>query len=168
MTPTILIIMGVSGSGKSTIGEALAKQLHWPFQEGDQLHPASNVEKMRNSIPLNDDDRLPWLYKIGSTIEAWHTQGQSAIVSCSCLKRCYRAILRFERRYVRFVYLKGTQTLIETRLKQRKHAYMPPTQMASQFAALEAPADDEPILTQSTAQSVEDICDAIRAHYTLR
>ena len=109
---TALVVMGVSGSGKTTVAELLAKQLGWPFMEGDRLHPPANVEKMRQGIPLTDADRGPWLDRIGEELKSWAAEGQSGVLTCSALKRAYRDRIRSARPDVRFVYLKGSEALI--------------------------------------------------------
>lgn len=147
----IVIVMGVSGSGKSTVGEMLAKQLNWQFQEGDALHPPANVAKMSNGIPLDDDDRLPWLHTIGKTIDEWRACDQSGVVTCSALKKTYRTILAGERSNILFVYLKGDASTIGPRLAGRHGHYMPPALLSSQFETLEEPAADEQCLTLSVA-----------------
>jgi gluconokinase len=138
-----LVVMGVSGSGKTTVAELLAKQLHWPFMEGDRLHPPANVEKMRQGIPLNDSDRAPWLDRIGAELKGWATEGRSGVMTCSALKRAYRDRIRSARPDVRFVYLKGSEALIEARVAARHHEYMPASLLRSQFDTLEEPTPDE-------------------------
>jgi gluconokinase len=146
-TGCALIVMGVSGSGKTTVAELLAKQLGWPFMEGDRLHPPANVEKMRQGIPLTDADRAPWLDRIGEELKSWAADGRSGVMTCSALKRAYRDRIRSARPDVRFVYLKGSQTLIEGRVAARHHEYMPASLLRSQFDTLEEPAPDEPVVT---------------------
>ncbi len=142
-TGCALIVMGVSGSGKTTIAELLAKRLGWPFMEGDRLHPAANVEKMRQGIPLTDGDRAPWLDRIGEELKSWAAEGQSGVMTCSALKRAYRDRIRSARPDVRFVYLKGSEALIAGRVAARHHEYMPASLLRSQFDTLEEPAPDE-------------------------
>jgi gluconokinase len=142
-----LVVMGVSGSGKTTVAELLAKQLGWQFVEGDRLHPAANVEKMRQGIPLTDADRGPWLDRIGEELKSWAAAGQSGVLTCSALKRAYRDRIRAARTDVRFVYLKGSEALIKSRVTARHHEYMPASLLHSQFDALEEPAPDEPVVT---------------------
>ena len=138
-----LIVMGVSGSGKTTIAERLAKELGWPFMEGDRLHPAVNVEKMRQGNPLTDADRAPWLDRIGEELKSWATDGTSGIMTCSALKRAYRDRIRSARPDVCFVYLKGSEALIGARVAARHHEYMPASLLRSQFETLEEPTPDE-------------------------
>ncbi len=139
------MIMGVSGSGKSTVGERLAKRLGWEMIEGDRLHPPANVEKMRRGIPLDDADREPWLDRIGEQLRAWAAAGRSGVLTCSALKRAYRAKILAGRPDVRFVYLKGSEDLIGRRVGARHHEYMPASLLKSQFETLEEPAPGEPV-----------------------
>src|SRR5580693_9067361 len=118
---TALVVMGVSGSGKTTVAELLAKQLGWTFMEGDRLHPPANVEKMRQGIPLTDADRGPWLDRIGEDLTAWGRHGRSGILTCSALKRAYRDRIRASRPDVRFVYLRGSEAMIVARVGARHH-----------------------------------------------
>jgi gluconokinase len=134
----IVIVMGVAGSGKSTIGQRLADRLGWPFYDGDDFHPPANVEKMRAGIPLTDEDRSGWLSALADVIAQQLRQDQSAVIACSALKQQYRARLSADDQ-VRFVYLRGSYALIEARLRERTGHYMPPDLLASQFAALEEP-----------------------------
>jgi carbohydrate kinase (thermoresistant glucokinase family) len=142
-----VVVMGVSGSGKTTVAELLAKQLSWQFMEGDRLHPPTNVEKMRQGIPLTDADRAPWLDRIGEELKSWAAQGRSGVMTCSALKRAYRDRIRSARPDVRFVYLRGSQALIQGRVATRHHEYMPASLLMSQFDALEEPTPDEPVVT---------------------
>ena len=111
-TGCALVVMGVSGSGKTTVADLLAKELGWPFVEGDRLHPPANVEKMRQGIPLTDADRAPWLDRIGEELKIWAAEGRSGVLTCSALKRAYRDRIRSARPDVRFIYLKGSEALI--------------------------------------------------------
>ena len=141
--PTVLVVMGVSGSGKSTVAQELHRVLRWPFQEGDDLHPPANVEKMRSGRPLDDADRLPWLRAIANWIDGQLTAHEPGIITCSNLKRAYREITIGNRRGVRLVYLKGDEHLIHPRIVNRQHRYMPPSLLKSQFETLEEPGEDE-------------------------
>jgi carbohydrate kinase (thermoresistant glucokinase family) len=141
--PTILIVMGVSGSGKTTIGKALAARLGWPFEEGDDLHPAANVAKMHADIPLTDADRWPWLDKVAAWIDGWRQAGSPGVITCSALKRSYRRFIADGRPEVRFLYLHGDQSLIAARLAARKGHFMPADLLDSQLAALEMPDPEE-------------------------
>lgn len=135
------IIMGVAGSGKTSIGEALAAQLGWTFVDGDALHPASNIAKMEKGAPLDDEDRRPWLQRVGETLR--DHDGPIA-VGCSALKRSYRDLIRrVARAEVRFIFLDGSRELIEARMAQRTGHFMPVSLLDSQFASLERPAPDE-------------------------
>ncbi len=137
----IIIVMGVSGSGKTTIGRLLAKKLGWSFYEGDELHPPSNIEKMKHGIPLTDEDREPWLDKIQNLIEQLTLQHKQAVITCSALKESYRKKIKGNNQDVRFVYLKGDAALIASRMRRRHGHFMPPDLLASQFATLEEPKD---------------------------
>jgi gluconokinase len=150
-----VVVMGVSGSGKTTVAELLAKQFGWPFLEGDRLHPAANVEKMRHGIPLNDADRAPWLDRIGEELNNWAAEGRSGVMTCSALKRAYRDRIRSARPDVRFVYLKGSEALIEARVTARDHEYMPASLLRSQFDTLEEPTPDEQVVTIDAGGSAD-------------
>jgi gluconokinase len=142
-----VVVMGVSGSGKTTVAERLADELGWRFAEGDRLHPAANVEKMRQGIPLTDADRAPWLDRIGEELKSWAAAGQSGVMTCSALKRAYRDRIRSARPDVRIVYLRGSEALIASRVAARHHEYMPASLLQSQFEALEEPSPDERVIT---------------------
>ena len=159
--PCALIVMGVSGSGKSTVADALAKRLGWRYADGDTFHPASNVAKMSAGHPLTDEDRLPWLQAIADEIERVCKQGQHAVIACSALKRAYRDILLHGRDDLGFVFLKGTPELIAGRLAARKGHFMPPDLLASQFRTLEPPGASEHSITVSIEAPVADIVDDI-------
>lgn len=139
----VIIIMGVSGCGKTTIADLLARSLGWRYQEGDHLHPEANVEKMRGGRPLTDADRQPWLKKIAEEIDRWRASCESGVVTCSALKRPYRNILVASRPGIQLVYLRGGYDLIRSRLAARREHYMPTALLDSQFKALEEPAADE-------------------------
>lgn len=143
MPATILVLMGVSGCGKSTIALELQRLLGWTFKEGDDLHPPANVEKMRAGLPLNDDDRRPWLAAVARWIDERLAAGEPGIITCSALKRAYRRIIIGDRKGVTLVYLQGDEQLIAERIAQRTHRYMPPSLLHSQFATLEEPTQDE-------------------------
>ena len=159
--PCVLVVMGVSGSGKSTIGDQLAQRLGWSYEDGDKFHPASNVAKMSAGHPLTDEDRWPWLQAIADEIDRVCESGRHAVIACSALKRAYRDILAHRRSDVRIVFLKGTEALIAKRLAQRKHHFMPPGLLASQFKTLEPPGPDENPVTASIEPSVDAIVDDI-------
>ena len=136
----VLIIMGVAGCGKTTVGRMLSVKLGWKYFEGDEYHPKENVAKMSAGIPLNDDDRKPWLLKLRSIIEDALAQGTNIILTCSALKESYREILKVNDD-VKFIYLKGSYELIESRMKLRKDHFMKPGMLKSQFDALEEPTE---------------------------
>jgi gluconokinase len=154
---TILIVMGVSGSGKTTVAAALAQHLGWPFKDGDELHPAANIAKMRAGHPLDDSDRWPWLAQIADWIDAWRAAGSCGVITCSALKRSYRAFLTKGRGEVRIVYLHGDRSLIATRLATRSGHFMRSDLLASQFAALEEPGPDEHAIRVEVDQPVNEI-----------
>jgi gluconokinase len=137
----VILIMGVSGSGKTTIGEGLALELNWEFKDADEFHPAANIEKMRQGIPLNDDDRRPWLQALRRAIDETLQTNANLILACSALKAAYRQVLGEPSDQVKFVYLKGSFELIEQRLKQRQGHYMKANLLRTQFDALEEPND---------------------------
>jgi gluconokinase len=160
-TPCALIVMGVSGSGKSTIGEKLAQRLGWKYEDGDRFHPASNVAKMSAGQPLTDEDRWPWLQAIADEIDRVCSAGEHVVIACSALKRAYRDVLVHGRSDVRIIYLKGTEELIASRLALRKGHFMPPGLLASQFKTLEPPDASEKPVTVSIDAPVETIVDDI-------
>ena len=159
--PLVLVVMGVSGSGKTTVAKGLAERLAWSYQEGDDLHPKANVEKMASGHPLTDDDRWPWLERVADWIDGLLDTGESGIVTCSALKRAYRDILNRHGAGVGFVLLDGTKEQIEERLEKRKGHYMPPSLLDSQFATLERPDDDEPAFLVSIEGSPDQIVDEV-------
>ena len=159
--PSVIVVMGVSGSGKSTVASMLANRLHWTYEDGDWFHPESNVEKMHHGEPLTDQDRLPWLRAIAAWIDNTRQAGNHGIVACSALKRAYRDILVGERRDVRLVFLKGDRELIGRRIAARDDHFMPATLLDSQFAALEEPAADERPIVVSIAPHPREIVDNI-------
>ncbi len=136
----IVLVMGVSGSGKTTIGEALARELGWKYLDADDYHPRENVAKMAAGIPLEDSDRWPWLEKINEELLKIQKQGESAVVGCSALKQAYRERLARGLRDFEIVYLRGDFPLIQSRMAARKHRFMPATLLQSQFDTLEPPA----------------------------
>ncbi len=157
VAPAVVIVMGVSGSGKSTIGAMLAAHLSWPFEDGDCFHPAANVEKMHKGIPLTDEDRRPWLGAIADRIDRIRRGGGHGVLACSALKRRYRDVLIGDRRDVRLVYLAGEEALIARRIAARHEHFMPPSLLHSQFEALEAPGQDEHPVTVSIAPTPREI-----------
>lgn len=144
--PVILVVMGVSSSGKTTVAKFLADALGCPFREGDDLHPQASVDKMRSGLPLTDADRAPWLDRIASELDHWRAHGVSGVLTCSALKRAYRAKIIGDRRDVTLVYLSGSYELVKRRMAARRNHFMPVALLDSQFAALEPPgADEHPI-----------------------
>lgn len=137
----IVVVMGVSGCGKSTVGRALAEALGWPFFDADDYHPASNVRKMSDGIPLDDEDRRPWLARLRELLAAEDAAGRSAVLACSALKQAYRDTLAAAARDVRWVHLHGTEDDVRTLMERRQGHFMKPGLLASQLAALEPPAD---------------------------
>jgi gluconokinase len=155
-----IVLMGVAGCGKSSVGEALSRRLGIPYRDGDDLHPAENVAKMRAGIPLTDTDRWPWLDRVAQTLAA----EAPAIIGCSALKRAYRDRIRAGAGGpVRFVHLAGSRDLIAARMAQRSGHYMPLSLLDSQFAALEPP-DATEALTVSIDQPLSAITDTIEGH----
>lgn len=152
--PPIAVIMGVSGSGKTTVARALSQAIGWPFEEGDSLHPKANVEKMSRGEPLTDADRAPWLAAIGRWMDDEAGKGEAAILTCSALKRAYRDQLRDGRPQVRFVFLTGPTDLILERMEQRKGHFMKPQMLDSQLRTLEPPTPDERPIVVDVSQSV--------------
>jgi gluconokinase len=156
-----LVVMGVSGSGKSTIASMLAQRLHWVYEDGDWFHPKSNIEKMHHGEPLNDEDRWPWLRAIAEWIDATRHAGGHGVVACSALKRAHRDVLIGDRRDVRLVFLKGDRDLIGRRIAARADHFMPTTLLDSQFAALQEPQADERPITVSIVPHPREIVEAI-------
>jgi carbohydrate kinase (thermoresistant glucokinase family) len=163
LSPLVLVVMGVSGSGKTTIGAMLAGRLHWQFADADDFHSAANIAKMHAVTPLDDEDRKPWLEAIAAQIDQWRKDGVHGIVTCSALKRHYRAIIIGARSDVRLVYLKGDQSLIARRLVARHGHFMPPSLLTSQFEALEEPAPEEHALTVGIGKPAAAVVDKIIA-----
>lgn len=163
MKPAVLLIMGVSGSGKTTIATLLAKRLEWEFADADSFHSRANVQKMQSRIPLTDADRLPWLRAIAAWIDEVRGARRHAVVACSALKRRYREMLIGARRDVRLVYLKGDVELISQRIAHRRGHFMPVALLQSQFDALEEPGPDENAIIVSVAGAPDSIADAILA-----
>ena len=145
--PVVLVLMGVSGSGKTTVARIIAERLRWPFEEGDALHPPANVAKMAAGHPLTDEDRAPWLAKVADWVDARLDAGESGVITCSALKRKYRELIDRRGERVEFVYLHGSRELIASRLATRQGHFMPSSLLDSQFATLEPPNDDERPIT---------------------
>ncbi len=165
MTPSdnvaVLVVMGVSGSGKSTIAAMLAHRLRWIYEDGDWLHPKSNIEKMHHGEPLDDADRWPWLHAIADWIDATRKSGNRGVVACSALKRAYRDILVGERKDVGLVFLQGDRDLIAQRIAARADHFMPPGLLDSQFQALEPPQADERAIVVSIVPHPREIVETI-------
>ncbi len=159
----VLVVMGVSGSGKTTIAALLAGRLHWAFAEGDDYHPPANIAKMRRGIPLDDEDRTPWLQAIAAQIDRWRAEHRNGIITCSALKRRYRALIIGDRPDVRLIYLKGDFDLVAERLAARHGHFMPAQLLQSQFDALEEPGPDEHPITVPIGAPPPLVIDAIIA-----
>jgi gluconokinase len=152
----IVVLMGVSGSGKSAIGELLAQRLGWAYLDADDYHPASNVEKMRTGTPLTDEDRWPWLDRMNGMLRERSGRGEKLILGCSALRQVYRERLEAGVPDLCWVHLEGSFELIQSRLLARKHRYMPPSLLQSQFATLEAPQAALAVKIDATPDQVVD------------
>jgi len=161
MTPTVLVVMGVSGSGKTTVGTRLAARLGWDFKEGDELHPPANIAKMHRGEPLTDADRTPWLAAVAAWIDAWICQEVRGVITCSALKHSYRHYLAEGRPAVAFVFLEGREGVLAARLARRRGHFMPASMLKSQIATLEAPTPDEPVIRLDADQPIEAQVDAV-------
>jgi len=160
----VVILIGVAGSGKTTIGRALARQLAWRFVEGDDYHSPESIAKMRDGTPLNDSDRLPWLARLHAVAAAAIDRREHAVIACSALKQRYRDLLRGTLRGVRFVYLKTDEPTLRARLEQRRQHFAGPKLLASQLADLEEPGD---ALTIDATSASDDIVKAVRYEFGL-
>jgi gluconokinase len=158
MAGLFVVVMGVSGSGKNTVGELLAARLGCPFYDGDHFHPPANIAKMSAGIPLDDDDRTGWLEALAAIIREGLAGGQGGVLACSALKQKYRDVLAVDPQRVRFVYLRGSFDLIWSRMAGRQGHYMKAPMLRSQFAALEEPADAP---AYDITQTPEQIVDAV-------
>ena len=147
----VIILIGVAGSGKTTVGKLLAQRLGWSFYDADDFHPESNIQKIKQGIPLTDEDRLPWLESIREFID---TRDEAMVFACSALKKSYRDLLRKSRAEIEFIYLKGTKEVILERLEDRKGHFAGPGILDSQFSDLEEP---ENVLTEQVTQNPEAI-----------
>jgi carbohydrate kinase (thermoresistant glucokinase family) len=162
-SPPVLLVMGVSGSGKSTIAQELAARLDWAFEEGDALHPESNVAKMHAGLPLDDEDRRPWLERVAAWIDGQRAKEQPGIITCSALKKAYRRIVVGSRPEVRLVYLRGSRDLIAGHLAGRESHFMPTSLLQSQIDTLEEPGPDEDPLTVDVGRPAAEVAqDVIR------
>jgi len=162
----VVVVMGVSGTGKSTVAALLAGRLNWDLEEGDDLHPEQNVAKMAAGIPLTDDDRWPWLDALASWIREHEVAGRPGVITCSALKRAYRDRLRGP--HVVFVHLVGSAQTVGERLTKRSDHYMPPSLLQSQLETLETPGPDERVLTvdigRKPAVEAEEIVERLGLH----
>lgn len=158
----VVIVMGVTGAGKSTIGRALASSLGWEFHDGDDLHSDESIRKMRGGQPLTDLDRAPWILAVRQVVQAMLSSGVNGVVACSALKESYRDQIVGDRASVKLVYLKGSQRLIEERLAGRIGHFINPELLQSQFDTLEEPEDRDAMVVDISA-APEAIVDAIRA-----
>jgi gluconokinase len=157
----VIIIFGVSGAGKTTVGKLLARELGWRFIEADDFHSAANIEKMRNGRPLTDEDRWPWLEQLRHEIERSVSAGENAVLACSALKRAYRDRLHVNDE-VKFVFLRGDYALVEKQLRSRHRHFMNAKLLRSQFADLEKPKPDEDVLTIELGRTPPEIVDEIK------
>lgn len=167
VAPQVLIVMGVSGSGKTTVAEGLHRAFGWPFQEGDALHPQNNIDKMSHGIPLDDADRAPWLAECARWIRERHDAGSGGLLTCSALKKRYRQTLLQGLDEVRFLYLRVPQAALEARLEARRGHYMPKSLLPTQLADLEEPGNDEPVIRvtahRTPAATLQDVLQHLRA-----
>ena len=160
---TTLVVMGVSGSGKTTVAEGVARRLGWTFAEGDDFHPPANVEKMRAGQPLTDDDRRPWLALLAEWIGARERAEENAVLTCSALKRAYRDVLSAGHPSVRFVHVTAAADTIRHRLERRRGHYMPASLLDSQLAVLEPLQLDEPGITLPGDGTPDEVIEALAA-----
>ena len=158
--PQCVVVMGVSGSGKTTVARGLATSLGWRFVEGDDLHPADNVARMRQGVPLTDRERLPWLEALRDAIGDLHRSGVDSVVACSALRRSYRELLGADRPWVRFCHVTIPTEVIAERLAHRQGHFMPVSLLASQLATLEPLGTDEPGVVVDGSGSVDEVVDA--------
>lgn len=159
--PVVLVVMGVSGCGKTTVAALLAGRLGWPFEEGDALHPPANIEKMKAGHPLDDNDRAPWLEKVADWVGERLDAGGSGLITCSALKRSYRDTIDRRGSGVVFVYLHGSYETIAARLAARHGHFMPTKLLDSQFADLQEPGADEPAIRVDVGPAPSEIADTV-------
>jgi len=157
MNRNLYVVMGITGCGKSTVGELLARKLAVDFVEGDDYHSRENVERMASGIPLTDDDRADWLHALANRIRAAKDEGAGVVLTCSALKRSYRDVLRSALPELKFIFLKGSRSLIAKRIATRRGHFMPASLIDSQLATLEEPASDEHVWLYEIEWSPEDI-----------
>ncbi len=160
---SVIVVMGVAGSGKSTVGAALAERLGWPFRDADEFHPPENVAKMSAGAPLTDEDRKPWLAAIAAWIDARRAAGAHGVVTCSALKRVYRDVIVGARADVRLVFLDGARDLIGARMTARRDHFMPTSLLDSQFATLERPGPEERPVVAAIGEAPDRVVDAVLA-----
>jgi gluconokinase len=160
-TTAVFVVMGVTSSGKSTVGQALAERLGWPFRDADEFHPPENVAKMSRGEALNDDDRTPWLAAIAGWIDELRATSEHGVVTCSALKRAYRDVIVGDRPDVRLVYLRGDRALIGERMARRQHHFMPTSLLDSQFATLEVPVLAENPIVVAVSDAPDEIVSAV-------
>ena len=159
----IVVVMGVSGSGKTAIGEALAAKLGWPFLDGDDWHPPENVAKMASGTPLTDEDRWPWLDRLNAEVRAREARGESVVLACSALNQAYRDRLTRAVADWKLVFLHGSFELLRRRVEERKHRYMPASLLQSQLATLEPPVDGISVdVAQPAKRSIEYLVAVLR------
>jgi gluconokinase len=161
--PSVIVVMGVSSSGKTTVGALLAGRLRWEFADADWFHPTANVDKMHAGIPLTDDDRWPWLARVAAWIDERRAADEHAVIGCSALKRSYRQVIIGDRADVRLVCLTGSEDLIGRRMAVRHGHFMPKSLLHSQFEALEEPGPDEHPITISVEPRPAEIVSRIIA-----
>ena len=161
MSTTTVVVMGVSGTGKTTVAEHLVRRLGWPFAEGDTFHPDANVAKMRDGIPLDDADRWPWLQSLADWIGAREAAGENAVVTCSALKRSYREVLRTGHPSVWFAHVDTSPDVLRQRVTRRAGHYMPPSLLDSQLATLQRLEPDEPGLTITGEGRPDDVAEEV-------
>jgi gluconokinase len=150
----IIVLMGVTGSGKTTVGKLLASQLGWKFCDADDYHPVANIEKMRRGIPLTDEDRKPWLQTLAKLIDDSRDRGENVVLACSALKHAYQEYLRHQLDVVHYVFLIGSPELIEMRLAARQGHFMSPALLGTQFEILEPPADAVRVDVSGTPEEI--------------
>ena len=162
----IVIVFGVSGAGKTTVGKLLAREIGWRFVEADDFHPVTNIEKMRSGRPLTDEDRWPWLERLRQQIDQSLNAGQNAVLACSALRRAYRDRLRVSDE-VKLVFLRGDHALIEKQLRNRRRHFMNPDLLQSQFDDLEEPQQGENVLTIELGRTPKQIVETIKTKLNL-
>lgn len=159
----IIVVMGVSGVGKTTVGKEIARRFGYVFADADEFHSPANIAKMKAGTPLTDEDRQSWLEAIAARIRAWRAGGVGGVVTCSALKRAYRDLIIGEQRGIALVYLRGDPALIRRRLNERRHHFMPASLLDSQFATLEEPgADEHPIVLDAAKSAAEQVAEVWR------